>query len=179
MSSVKQPYSSSRQAWASSTARVDETRPTEPQHKGYYAMGGAHLSIDSVIELGLKLSGVNESPYYGVRALKLNGRMLACTPVNKSAEVNSAVVAMGSEQRAALLKEHPLLYYITDHYAPYPTMLIRLSRISRADLERTLRMAWDFVSSDAAATRSAPRSRAKPKVSKPRSLRKTSGKSKS
>jgi hypothetical protein len=142
-------------------------------------MGGAHLSIDSVIELGLKLSGVNESPYYGVRALKLNGRMLACTPVNKSAELNSAVVAMGFEQRAALLEKHPLFYYITDHYPPHPTMLIRLSRMSRADLERTLRMAWDFVSSEGAATQSAPRSRAKRKVSKPRSLRKASGKPKS
>jgi hypothetical protein len=70
----------------------------------------AHLSIDSVIELGLKLSGVHESPYYGVSALKLDGRMLACTPV-----------------------------------------LIRLSRMSRADLERTLRMAWDFLSSEGAA----------------------------
>jgi len=143
-------------------------------------MGGAHLSIDSVIELGLKLSGVKESPYYGVRALKLNGRMRACTPVNKSAEVNSAVVAMGLEQRAALLRKHPLLYYITDHYAPHPTVLIRLSRTSRADLERTLRMAWDFVTSEDAATKSL--GAAKPgtqKLSKARSLRKTSGKSKS
>ena len=136
-------------------------------------MGGAHLSIDSVIELGLKLSGVNESLYYGVRALKLNGRMLACTPVNKSAEVNSAVVAMGFEQRAALLKKHPLLYYITDHYAPHPTMLMRLSRMSHADLERTLRMAWDFVSSEGAAKPATLR------LSKARSLRKASGKYKS
>lgn len=114
-------------------------------------MARTQLTIDSVIELGLELSGVVESPYYGVRALKLNGRMLACTPVNKSAEADSAVVAMGLEQRAALLKKHPSLYYITDHYAPQPTVLIRLSKISRADLERTLRMAWDFVSSEGAA----------------------------
>jgi hypothetical protein len=117
-------------------------------------MGNPHLSMDSVIELGLKLSGVNESPYYGVRALKLNGRMLACTPVYKSAEAYSAVVAMGFEQRTALLKEHPLLYYITDHYAPHPAMLIRLSKISRAELERTLRMAWDFAASKGAVLRS-------------------------
>jgi hypothetical protein len=136
-------------------------------------MGGAHLSIDSVIELGLKLAGVDESPYYGVRALKLNGRMLACTPVNKSAEVNSVVVAMGFEQRAVLLNKHPLIYYITDHYAPHPTMLIRLSRMSRADLERTLRMAWDFVSSKGVAKPATPR------LSKARSLRKESGKYKS
>jgi hypothetical protein len=136
-------------------------------------MGRAHLSIESVIELGLKLSGVNERPFYGARALNLNGRMLACTPVNKSAEVNSAVVAMGFEQRAALLKKHPLLYYITDHYAPHPTLLIRLSRMSRADLERTLRMAWDFVSSEGAAKPATPR------PSKASSLRKASGKYKS
>jgi hypothetical protein len=136
-------------------------------------VGGTHFSFDSVIELGLKLAGVNESPYYGVRALKLNGRMLACTPVNKSAEVNSAVVAMGFERRAALLKEHPLLYYITDHYASHPAVLIRLSRMSRADLERTLRMAWDFVSSEGAAKP------VKPRQSKTRSLRKASGKSNS
>jgi hypothetical protein len=136
-------------------------------------MGSALLSIDSVIELGLKLSDVIESPYYGVRALKLNGRMLACTPVNKSAEVNSAVVAIGFGQRAALLKKNPLIYYVTDHYAPHPTMLVRLSRMSRADLERTLHMAWDFVSSEGAAKR------AKPRLSKARSLPKASEKSKS
>jgi hypothetical protein len=117
--------------------------------------------MDTVIELGLKLPDVRETPYYGVRALKLDGRMLACTPVNKSAEINSAVVAMGLEQRAALLKNHPSLYYITDHYAPHPTILIRLSRISRAELERTLRMAWDFVSAENAVPR--VRSKARPR----------------
>jgi len=120
-------------------------------------VGGVRLNFDSVIELGLELSAVYESPYYGVRALKLNGRMLACTPVNKSAEVNSAVVAMDFERRAALLKKHPLLYYITDHYASHPAVLIRLSKMSRADLEQTLRMAWDFVSSEGAAKPAEPR----------------------
>ena len=114
----------------------------------------AALSFDSVIELGLKLPGVNESPYYGARALKLNSKMLACTPVNKSAEVNSVVVAMSFEQRAALLKKSPSLYYVTDHYAPHPAMLIRLSKIRRAELERTLRMAWDSAASESAVPRS-------------------------
>jgi hypothetical protein len=136
-------------------------------------MSRAQLTFDSVIEIGLKLSGVSESPYYGVRALKLNGRMLACTPVNKTAEVNSAVVALGFEKRTALLEAQPLLYYLTDHYAPHPTVLIRLSRMSRADIARTLRMAWDFVSSEAS-SKTGTRV-----VSKPKSWRKTSGKRKS
>jgi len=110
-------------------------------------MGAASISMDSVFEVGLKLPDVKESPYYGARALKLNGQMVACTPLNKSAEVNSVVVAMSLERRAALIEKSPSLYYITDHYAPHPTMLIRLSKISRAELERTLRMAWDFAAS--------------------------------
>jgi len=117
-------------------------------------MGGASIGMDSVFEVGLKLPDVKESPYYGARALKLHGQMLACTPVNKSAEANSIVVAMSIERRAALLKKSPMIYYITDHYAPHPTMLIRLSKISRAELERTLRMAWEFAASQGTVPRS-------------------------
>lgn len=117
-------------------------------------MAAASIGLDSVFEVGLRLPDVKESQYYGARALKLNGRMLVCTPINKSAEVNSVVVAMSFERRAALLKKSPSLYYITDHYAPHPTMLIRLSRISRAELARTLRMAWDFAASESAVPRS-------------------------
>jgi hypothetical protein len=95
-----------------------------------------------------------KASYYGARALKLNGQMVACTPVNKSAEVNSVVVAMSFERRAALLKKSPLLYYITNHYARHPAVLIRLSKISRAELERTLRMAWEFAASEGAVPRS-------------------------
>lgn len=117
-------------------------------------MGAASMDLDSVFEVGLKLPEVTESPYYGARALKLNGQMVACTPVNKSAEVNSVVVAMNFERRAALLKKSPSIYYITDHYAPHPSILIRLSKISRAELEQTLRMASEFAASQGAVPRS-------------------------
>ena len=122
-------------------------------------MGAATIGMDSVFEVGLKLPDVEESPYYGARALKLNGQMLACTPKNKSAEINSVVVAMSIEQRAALLNKSPSIYYVTDHYAAHPTVLIRLSQISRAELERTLRIAWEF----AASRRAVPRSPGKAK----------------
>jgi hypothetical protein len=117
-------------------------------------MRGAQLSMDTVIELGLKLPDVKENDYYGARALKLNDQMVACTPVNKSAEVNSAVVAMNFGQRAVLLRKHPSLYYVTDHYVPHPAMLIRLSKITRVELARTLRVAWKFAASESAVPRS-------------------------
>jgi hypothetical protein len=117
-------------------------------------MGAASIGMDSVFEVGLKLPDVKESLHYGARALKLNGQMVACTPLNKSAEVKSVVVAMSFERRAVLLRKSPSLYYITDHYAPHPTMLIRLSKICRAELEQTLRMAWDFAASKGPVLRS-------------------------
>jgi hypothetical protein len=53
------------------------------------------------------------------------------------------------EHRAELLRQDPDVYYITDHYAPYPTVLVRLTRISRADLKELLRDACRYVSSKA------------------------------
>lgn len=70
----------------------------------------------------------------GSRALKLTGRLLACVPTNKSAETNSVVVRIDLEHRAELGRERPDVYYITDHYAPHATVLVRLSKIARSDL---------------------------------------------
>jgi hypothetical protein len=103
------------------------------------------LSFDTVRELGLALPDVVDGTAYGAPALKLGGKLLACIPVNKSAEPNSIVVRIDLEQRAELLRQQPDIYYITDHYAPHPTVLIRLSRITRADLRELLRDAHRFV----------------------------------
>ena len=103
------------------------------------------LSFDTVRELGLALPDVVDGTAYGAAALKLGGRLLACIPANKSAELNSIVVRIDLEQRAELLRQQPDIYYITDHYAPHPTVLVRLSRITRPDLKELLRDAHRFV----------------------------------
>jgi len=116
-------------------------------------MSRSILSFESVRNVGLALPGVVDGLYYGAKALKINGHMLVCMPVNRSAEVNSAVVSIDLKRRASLLKARPDLYYITDHYAPHAVMLMRLSYVSRDDLQRTLKVAWEHVSSLKAADR--------------------------
>jgi hypothetical protein len=101
--------------------------------------------FDTVRELGLALPDVVDGTAYGAPALKLRGKLLACIPTNKSAEPNSIVVRIDVEQRAELLRQQPHVYYITDHYAPHPTVLVRLSRISRGELRELLRDAHRFV----------------------------------
>src|ERR1700691_6665887 len=103
------------------------------------------LNFDTVRELGLALPDVVDGTAYGAPALKLRGKLLACIPTNNSAEPNSIVVHIDPEQRAELLREHPDIYYITDHYAPHSTVLVRLSKISRTDLTELLRDACRFV----------------------------------
>ena len=106
-------------------------------------------NFGTVRELGLVMPGVVDGTAYGAAALKLSGKLVACIPINKSAEVNSLAVHIDLEHRAELLRQQPNIYYITDHYAPHPTVLVRLSKITRADLKELLRDACRFVSSKA------------------------------
>jgi hypothetical protein len=103
------------------------------------------ITFDTARQLGLALADVVDGTAYGAPALKLGGKLLACIPTSKSAEANSIAVRIDLEHRAELLRQHPDIYYITDHYAPYPIVLARLSRITRTDLTELLRDACRFV----------------------------------
>jgi hypothetical protein len=109
----------------------------------------AMLDFDAVRKLGLALPDVVNDIAFGAPALKLGGRIVACIPTNKSAEANSLVVKIDLEHRAELLRQSPDVYYVTEHYAPRPTVLVRLSKISRTDLKELLRDACHFVKSSA------------------------------
>jgi hypothetical protein len=106
------------------------------------------------------MPGVVDDTAYGAPALKLNGKLVACIPINKSADANSLVVHIDLEHRAELLRQQPEIYYITEHYAPHPAVLVRLSKITRTDLKELLRDACRFVSSS---TSKAARPRRRPK----------------
>ena len=90
---------------------------------------------------------------HGAPTLKVSVQLLTCPALHKSAEPNSLVVRIGFDQRANLLAARPAVYYLTDHYVNYPTVLVRLAKIDRSSLENLLGIAWRFVSSKKKATR--------------------------
>jgi hypothetical protein len=106
--------------------------------------------FDTVRNIGLTFSGVEESTAYGFPAVKVQGRLLACVPANRSAEPNSLVVRVDFDDRAELLAGDPDVYYVTDHYVGYTAVLVRLSRINRDVLRDLLGLAYKFVTSNAA-----------------------------
>src|SRR4051812_30942478 len=97
----------------------------------------AVMTFRTVRAIGLKLPGVEESTMYGMPALKLGGRMLACIASHKSAEPNTLVVRTDFDQRDALIEEEPEIYYLKEHYKTFPVVLVRLSRVN-ADAMRDL-----------------------------------------
>jgi hypothetical protein len=114
------------------------------------------LTFDEVLELARALPGIEAdgSTIRGAPSLRLGGKLLACPALHKSADADSLVVKIGIEERARLIAEDPDVYYVTDHYVNYPSVLVRLSRIHRDALRDLLGMSARFLT-----TKSKPKKR--------------------
>jgi hypothetical protein len=108
-------------------------------------MARKKTDFDVVRALALALPDVEESTIHGAPSLKVRGRLLTCPAIHRSAEPNTLAVRIAIEQRAELMAADPTVYYVTDHYVNYPTVLVRLSRIQPDSLRDLLGMAWHFV----------------------------------
>jgi hypothetical protein len=106
------------------------------------------IDFEFVRSLGATLPEVKVASGSRGTALKIKGRILACEAIHKSAEPNTLMVRISLKRREALLAQDAGAYYLTDHYAPYPAILVRLSRIKRAALKELLTEAWEFVRND-------------------------------
>jgi hypothetical protein len=122
---------------------------------------GSTINFDTVRKIGLALPGVEESTAYGSPALKVHGKLLACLPSHRSAEPDLRAVRIDFDNRVALLAAAPDVYYVTDHYLNYTSVLVRLSRVTPDVLRDLLGMAHKFVTTNAE-RRSPSRNRRKP-----------------
>jgi hypothetical protein len=100
------------------------------------------LDFDDVSELAGDLPGVEQTTGRGAPCLKVNGKLLTCPALHDSAEPHSLVIKIAREQRAKLVAADPDVYYVTEHYADYPTVLVRMARIRRNALRDLLNLAW-------------------------------------
>jgi hypothetical protein len=84
------------------------------------------------------LPEVEEGTCYGTPALRVAGKLFA----RLKEDGESLVIRVDIEERRALLRADPGIFYITDHYLNYPWILLRLSRVTPEELRRRLEQAW-------------------------------------
>jgi hypothetical protein len=110
-------------------------------------MANKKIDFDVVREMALALPDIEESTIHGAPSLKVRGKLLTCPAIHRSAEPNTLAIRIDLDQRAELMAAKPNVYYVTDHYVNYPTVLVRLGQIDRRSLRDLLARAWRFVSS--------------------------------
>lgn len=87
--------------------------------------------FEKVRAAGLTLPNVEATTKYdGSPVLRLGGCFMAGLATHPSAEPHTLVVRYDLEEREWLLTDAPDTYYLTDYYAKYPLVLVRLSHIA-------------------------------------------------
>ena len=94
----------------------------------------------TVRRLVVSLPGIEESTNHGTPALKVNRKLF----VRLHEDGVNLVVRIGKADRAALIRANPA-FHVTDHYAGFPYVLVRLREVSRVDLGKALENAWRLV----------------------------------
>ncbi len=99
----------------------------------------AAATYDDVRKLALAWPEVEDSTSHGSWALRVRKRLLARLKEDGDSLV---VIGVPPEERQMLIETQPKIFYHTEHYRDYPTVLIRLSKATRTTVEPFLRRRW-------------------------------------
>lgn len=98
--------------------------------KAGYTVADEAVTLTTVRRLALAFPGVEEGLSYGTPGFRVRGKFLA----RLWEDGETLVVKCGDDERDFRLKADPETFFITDHYRGYPTVLVRLARVTKADL---------------------------------------------
>ena len=103
------------------------------------AASKAGVTPGTVRRLVLALPGVEEGTSYGMPSFKVAGKFFARLRDDDTVLV---LHLRSFDDRDGLFEHEPAVFFTTDHYRNYPTVLIRLARVSKRVLEEVLMDAW-------------------------------------
>src|ERR1700739_3613605 len=95
------------------------------------------VTYDTVRRLALALPSVEEATSYGTPALKVSGKLF----VRLHQDLDKIVLKMPFDRREEMMAADPQTYFITDHYAEHPYILVSLARVPADDLPDLLNLA--------------------------------------
>lgn len=110
--------------------RYDEQRP----------MARRKLTIDDAGAIAAALQGVTGGTSYGTRGWKV-GKKFLMREKERMDDVLVLKLASVDEQEF-LIERDPGVFFITDHYKGWPTVLVRLAAVDRKTLSSLIEGAW-------------------------------------
>ena len=96
-------------------------------------------SWSNVVALGTALPGVEESTWFRTPALKVRGKSF-CRMKEDGETLVIQVIDL--EDKEALLRSDPEVFFTTPHYDGYAYVLVRLDRVGREQLAELVEDAW-------------------------------------
>jgi hypothetical protein len=102
------------------------------------AAEAAGVTFDAVREMAMALPGAEEGMSYGTPAFRVKGKLFA----RLREDGESLVLRIDPFERQYLLDAEPDVFYITDHYRGWPTVLVRLPAVRPARLRTALEESW-------------------------------------
>lgn len=100
------------------------------------------VTYEACVAMARRLPGVEESTSYRTPSLKVKGKILS--RLRTEAE-GALALRCDFVDRELLLQAAPDTFFITDHYANYPMILVRLDKLLPAALPDLLERAWRLV----------------------------------
>jgi hypothetical protein len=97
------------------------------------------MTWQELCALGMNLPEVTEDTWYGTPALKVRGKGFVRL---KEDGANVVFMLESVDEQEALIRLKPKIYFITDHYRGYATVLARLAALPTKEAKQRLEDAW-------------------------------------
>lgn len=96
------------------------------------------ITFKRILELAEPLPGIEESTSYGTPALKVAKKLI----LRMHGKEDAIVMLLDSvDEQQQLIADDPMAFYITDHYAGYPAVLVRPT-VEESTLRNLLERSW-------------------------------------
>jgi hypothetical protein len=102
--------------------------------------GGLRMTFDEIRQMALSFPGVEEHIVLGGPTFRIGKRFLAC--IAKIDKDTLVIKVPDRREREYLLTTKSEVYYLTDHYASFEALLVRMPVADPVELRQLFEQAW-------------------------------------
>lgn len=98
------------------------------------------MIFDEIRQIALSFPGVTEHEVFGGPTFRVGKRFLAC--IAKIDQDTLCLKLPDQSEREFLLTTKPEVYYLTDHYASFEAVLVRMPKVDPEELRGLFELTW-------------------------------------